>query len=535
MIAKQPMQSMAAVSDAAPNARGFHPIRWFGRLSWVGRGFVTVAVLIASTAVFFAFENWRGERAWAAYRAQLVASGVELDRQKFTPAPVLDEQNFAMTPFLAPLFDMNPQPREPSQPVWRDMAGHDRAANFAANILQPDKKGAIPATGFDGKLTDFAAMLKQLNGPSAPQEFASREKAAAALLETIEPYRAVLDELRAASARPYSRFNIEYDAPDPMAILLPHYRVLERVVKLLQTRAAAELALGQSGAAFDDVKLMLFVANSIAAEPMILSSRVRAYMLSDACQGIWEGLATRRWTDAQLRQMQASLAEVSLVAGLGNAMVAERATYSGEILRFAHGNKNQLRSIIAGGREMQPLTYLLAGPGGWFYEEEISYQRLFAKYELPSLDVQHDRFHPGVIKANGIALTNELSGLSLWRHNGFSKLILPADFSFLRKVAIAETRLRLTVLACAIERYRLTRGELPQTLDALVSAYIAAVPADPCDGKPMKYRAEAVGGFVLYGVGWNETDDHGTVVMSREGTEPDFDEGDWVWPQYPAS
>jgi hypothetical protein len=50
----------------------------------------------------------------------------------------------------------------------------------------------------------------------------------------------------------------------------------------------------------------------------------------------------------------------------------------------------------------------------------------------------------------------------------------------------------------------------------------------------LKYRRTDDGQFVLYSVGWNETDDGGTVAM-RKGKTPSVnqDEGDWVW-RYPA-
>ncbi|HEX7618773.1 MAG TPA: hypothetical protein VF480_08655, partial [Verrucomicrobiae bacterium] len=60
-------------------------------------------------------------------------------------------------------------------------------------------------------------------------------------------------------------------------------------------------------------------------------------------------------------------------------------------------------------------------------------------------------------------------------------------------------------------------------------------------GQPLKYRRDppsqssgaASGQFVLYSVGWNETDDGGVVGFSPKGQSLDTSKGDWVW-QYPA-
>ena len=49
----------------------------------------------------------------------------------------------------------------------------------------------------------------------------------------------------------------------------------------------------------------------------------------------------------------------------------------------------------------------------------------------------------------------------------------------------------------------------------------------------MKYRRDANGQFVLYSVGWNETDDGGVVAFKKgpDSTE-NLEQGDWVW-KYP--
>jgi hypothetical protein len=51
-------------------------------------------------------------------------------------------------------------------------------------------------------------------------------------------------------------------------------------------------------------------------------------------------------------------------------------------------------------------------------------------------------------------------------------------------------------------------------------------------GQPLKYRRTDDGQFVLYSVGWNETDDGDTLGLNKEGN-PDWHKGDWVW-RYPA-
>jgi hypothetical protein len=77
-------------------------------------------------------------------------------------------------------------------------------------------------------------------------------------------------------------------------------------------------------------------------------------------------------------------------------------------------------------------------------------------------------------------------------------------------------------IACALERYRLAHGEYPETLDALKPEFIEKLPHDIIGGQPLFYRRTGDGKFLLYSVGWNETDDGGI-------TSDKMDQGDWVW------
>jgi hypothetical protein len=82
-------------------------------------------------------------------------------------------------------------------------------------------------------------------------------------------------------------------------------------------------------------------------------------------------------------------------------------------------------------------------------------------------------------------------------------------------VKVAETSWRakaqrgagLAILA--IERYRLEKGGLPESLDELVkSGYLKELPMDPWSDGPLVYRRTA-DGYTLYSVGEDFTDDGG--------------------------
>ena len=115
-------------------------------------------------------------------------------------------------------------------------------------------------------------------------------------------------------------------------------------------------------------------------------------------------------------------------------------------------------------------------------------------------------------------------------HEIMAALLLPSMIRLPIKAAKIQVETDQAVMACALERYRLANGSYPENPAALVPRFLAQLPNDVITGEPYKYHRTDDGRFVLYSVGWNETDDGGVP-----GSQV-YDEkaGDWVWP-FPAS
>src|SRR5215472_649313 len=87
------------------------PHRRSGSLSdlfYTWRYFFWLVGLIALVILFYAEENWRGARQWEKHKQALRTRGEPFEASAFVPPPVPDEENFAMTPFLEPLFGFLP-------------------------------------------------------------------------------------------------------------------------------------------------------------------------------------------------------------------------------------------------------------------------------------------------------------------------------------------------------------------------------------------------------------------------------------------
>jgi hypothetical protein len=89
-----------------------------------------------------------------------------------------------------------------------------------------------------------------------------------------------------------------------------------------------------------------------------------------------------------------------------------------------------------------------------------------------------------------------------------SHTFLPYIIQGVIKDVVNIARLRAVGATLAVERYRLANGKLPDKLDELVPAYLSAVPTDPFDGQPLRYKKLAKG-YVVYSIGENGRDDGG--------------------------
>ena len=104
-------------------------------------------------------------------------------------------------------------------------------------------------------------------------------------------------------------------------------------------------------------------------------------------------------------------------------------------------------------------------------------------------------------------------------------MLFPALYRAESGVARFQTMNYLAITVCGLERYRLAHGRYPETLDALVPAFLPKPLPDPMSGQPFHYRPTDDGWFLLYSVGENGRDDGGTFRRLEDG--PILD---WPWP-----
>jgi hypothetical protein len=498
------------------------------------------ACLATLIALFYAEEDWRGWHAWNHFKHEWEAKGEHFDKASVAPAPVPTEQNFALTPIAFTGYGYIltrdgkriPSEQRDTNFVQRINMEITHDYNGPTNVAGNREKGKFTnLEGWQSYYRELAAKTNEFAVPAQPQS------PAADVLLALSKYDPVIEELRAASKLPYSRFPLEYTNESPAGILLPHLSGLKSCAQILQLRSLAELQNGQPDKALDDVKLALQLTDKIRTEPFLISHLVRIAMLQILLQPIWEGLAEHKWTDAQLVALDAELAKLDFLAAYKLSMGGELGCQGGEMDRLRR-HPEQLQDLAGINTDDGILKPGLPGgliahlvPTGWFYQNQFRCARKMVDYFIPVADTSHGTFSPDLARRGDAAVNADVKSASPF--NMLEKLMLPALGNAAKKFAHGQSSVDLARTAIALERYRLAHAEFPESLDALAPQFIAKVPHDIIGGQPLKYRREANGQFVLYSIGWNETDDGGVVGFSSKGQSLDNSKGDWVW-RYPA-
>ncbi|HZM03735.1 MAG TPA: hypothetical protein VFC44_12050 [Candidatus Saccharimonadales bacterium] len=512
-----------------------------------------IGVVVALIGIFYAEEDWRGRRDWNRYRKTKEAQGEPLDFQSYIPRPVPEDQNFAETEIAQSLL----------QPDWnagRSLLPDDLYAHASGNVYPRKISRLNTSRHFTDLVAWQMASVALQSGPLTSKQIfetdkmdlAAREMAAPAVLEGMKPDQKAFAALRLASQKPHSRFNVRYDLEDLAQIPIGHLVGIKGLCLRLDVQVCAELAAGQTDSALADSKLLFYLADSIKTEPFVISYLVRVACFQLAVQPVWEGLAERRWTDAQLQQLQSSLQNYDFLRDLNQSLKSERTFGIQEINQFKKqglgtldelaGVNDALRLDDIGSKTVHKAMLDFVGrvmPEGWWDEERWNYCLIFDAQMKGATDLAEKKVFPGQLGSNYSELTRHLTAYSppaslnsILHHQAIvATEDVPQFLNRLpQKAAAAQTAANQALIACALERYRLANGQFPETLEALPPQFIFRLPNDVITGQPYKYHPTKDGQFILYSVGWNEKDDGG--IPGKQGLF-DAQEGDWVW-EYPV-
>ena len=549
------------------------------------RLFFVVLALGTLVVLFYAEENWRGARAWAAAKRDLAAQGESLDLKTLIPPPVPDDQNLAMAPLFVRAFEYGPDPvngvltfapgksapgQSSNSPTKEELLSMFFGPNPPLNSNYPPSRSALRwSTGYHRNLAAWQRFYRQ--NPALPHTPEPQTPAADMLL-ALSRSALLLDELaRAAAERPLTRFPVNWTLRPPANINFSHQNVLNVIVLTLGLRASARLAAGEVAPARQDLLLALRLTDDLSKEPVLISAVNEKNWVEALAQPLWDGLKERQWSAADLMALQAGFGRLDLLRSLQDALRGERAAFFVETMEDMQNTAVARRMVaeVAGPSPDNPpdtfwkavrwtlhipdspkralWNFLPYGPRGWILQNAALGCRLSQAQAIDLIDVKGGFVHSEKeaaferqTKALPLRPGNMLVGESGIWYASISVRLVPNQGT-----------LNEAITACALERFFLDHGDYPATLAELVPTYLDRVRPDPVDGAPLRYRRTVDGRFVLYSVGNNGRDDGGAIVWPAdrawrhgdpvypEGKQPglprpDLNESDRVWQYAPA-
>jgi len=475
------------------------------------------AALVIALVLLPLIAHYRAKAAVVKFTAQLRAQGERLTIDELVPLPPLDKPNGAgavlnaMSRMTSFDYELQPGVMKMLQP------GHARIV-WQQTTLPTDKSEDI----WPG------------------------------LRAYVETNRAALAELHEAIGQPVLHFQVQYHLGFNAG--RSHLMQLKSASQRLSAATVMAMRDERTEDAFANLRALISLPAHYREEPFMISQLVRCAMVAIAAGPTWEGLHYPHWSEQQLAQLQAAWESLQVIPQMERALAMERACVLVEYARARESlNRLSQMSFPAGGTPLGDLAEvgnkMIEDPGEGLEEFMDRFPRRWVwKWwncyhdELWFLQTAQQVLDTARKAADGapfVSLQEDGKANSLRRGETPRQFLLArlleADTyaKALDKVAVTETQRRVVVTVIAIERHRRRSGKLPAELAALVPALLPAIPIDPMDGQPLRYRLTGTNSFVLYSIGLDGKDDNGDVSPKEPGSRNFFwtQSKDWVWPQ----
>jgi hypothetical protein len=467
--------------------------------------------IIGLIILVYSIEDLRGKAAWKNFKQEWEAKGEVFDYKQIVPKAVPSEKNFAHIPLLKPLHQ-HQWNEDLSEATPIDQKSFDQSANLLKLDSNEDTKlgGWMLSQSVD--LTPWQKMFRDQEDWPHPEEAG---EPAADILMALEKHKATMAELaQAAKDRPLCQFDIKYEAH--FAALLPHVGPLRNFTKNFSLRALAHLGNDDPEAALADVRMGLFLTESMRQEPLLISQLVRIACLNIALQPVWEGLKEEKWNTEQLTNLEKQLATIELLKGYQMSILGERELANLAIDQMAI-NPKVFNKLVEGEAHKIGLA-----PAGWLRHNQKRLNEMHLKFSQRIVDPKARRIHPDIAVAFNKEL-NVRTKRKLPIHDMFSMLLLPAIDKVAIKTGAAQSAVDHARIGCLLELHKIKHKQYPAKLADLKKP----LRLDPYNGKPYIYKVDQEGRYQLYGIGWNQKDDGGGIV--KKGDRTDLEKGDLVW------
>lgn len=327
--------------------------------------------------------------------------------------------------------------------------------------------------------------------------------------------------LHQAAAKKHCRYPV--DLTEGFNAKLPHLAKLRTCAQLLEKDAVANAGKGRMDLAAQSVMDCLQLARSLDQEPLLISQLVRVACDAIAQSSLEDSLSLKAFSEEQLVRLQAAFSKETVSVGgcLSRALAGERC---GSITIFQTPPS-----------EFAKLSGDLGENSPFKSQAEFERYRKSADFVVDfnlCLDLLSNWAavvsapFPECLEAADVWEPQASDRINEAKSKGcrISTLMLPTMRPQLEKVADRVGQLRAAEVGLAVERYRQAhQNALPNSLNDLTPQFLETVPADPYDGKPLRFKKLSPKGYAVYSVGRNREDDGGTSKPSGGKADGPYD------------
>jgi hypothetical protein len=306
---------------------------------------------------------------------------------------------------------------------------------------------------------------------------------------------------------PEGRYTITYTA-DVISTLLPHTQEARAVAHLAGFDALLRAQDQDADGALVSCRAALNAGRSIGEEPFLVSQLVRIACVSIALNRAERVLAQGEPSDAALVALQQLMEKEEAQSLLLVGLRGERAALD-RLLEAIQTGKTSLSALglspIAGPTSAGSPAY----PGA---DAVAVWSPGYIKSQRSALL----RYMNRAIEIAKLPSEQQSVELQKWEASARNqptlvRLLCPAVSKIGEACLRRQAQLRCSIATTAAERYRLSKGKWPDSLDALKEAgYLNQIPIDVYDGQPLRLK-RLDDGLVIYSIGADGQDDGGKL------------------------
>ncbi|HVU28671.1 MAG TPA: hypothetical protein VHG71_13180 [Verrucomicrobiae bacterium] len=363
------------------------------------------------------------------------------------------------------------------------------------------------------------------------------------LESTLAAAKDNLNCLQNLTNHPALDFNLDYGKI--YSVQLRHLYQLKVAAQSLGAEALYDLHERKTSEACANVRLILVLVKGEAEERLEISQLVRSALANIVASLTWEILQDPNVSESDLAMLQHDWESIEFLDAAKKSFLAERVV---NLLSMEHylQNPSDLWNGV-NGNDQEISRKLCKFYWQWFgvYSDE---KRMMQAYQVLADATQMTETNHSFQSAKSFVRTNfDQIGFEKWHfpEEGTFRIdidpfgvwwLLSEDafdsFQLLRRASAIETAKNMTLAAIALKRYELQHREFPSSLDDLEPEFLKVIPLDYMNGKPLRYKLNSDGTFLLYSVGENGVDEGGKPTIHKwwefYWLAHDFD---LVWPQ----